>query len=144
MVRNNRLLYLSWAVKVLLTTIVLKKIHRYFFDTHPTGICDLVRRADREDVDRDDLTKLQKMIKNCNACQRLRIAANRFRATIPNPNLVSHRDVRLDIMKWDGRTVNHAVDEDTNFSAPPFLPDEYVKITWDTFFKMWSSLYAGH
>lgn len=124
LVRKNGHLYISWPTEVLFTTSEPKKLHRHFFHTNPARIFDLLKRANPGEVDGDDLTKLEKITNECDVCQKLSTAPDRFRVSIPNHSYIFNREVRLDLMNLDGRTVIHAVDKDTKFSAARFLPDE--------------------
>lgn len=67
-----------------------------------------------------------------------------FRLTMPNADCVLNRCVQIDPMSIDSRSVLHAVDKGTKFSAARFLPDVATAATLDVFTQIWTNAYAGY
>ena len=89
------------------------------------------------------LRDLEKIENTCDLSQRLSHAPNRFRVSLPGKDVVSNRTVRMDTMFLERKSVLHVVDKDKKFSAAAFLRSETTEETWETFMRIWVSVYIG-
>lgn len=136
--------YITWSPSVMYTDKELRKIHRHFHHPQAERLYALMKRANPNEATAETLKELQEVQSNCDVCQREADEPQRFRVSMPNDDVVFNRVVSLDLMKINRRTVLHAVDRDTKFSAACFTNGESTIDIWEAFLSIWVERYIGY
>lgn len=63
--------------------------------------------------------------------------------SLPDGERIFNRTISVDIMKIDGHSVLHVVDEDTKFNAAAILRGESTKDVWGCMTRIWFHVYMG-
>ncbi|OSX76963.1 hypothetical protein BU14_0166s0003 [Porphyra umbilicalis] len=113
----------EWNPDILYTFPEFMRIHRHFFHASPERLYAFMRRAKNEDAVPGTLQRLQDVAAACDVCQCLAKEPGRFRAALPEGDVIFNRVVLIDLMFLNGRAVQHIVYKDTLFSAATFLRD---------------------
>jgi len=135
----------EWSPDILYTFPELVRIHRHFSYASPERLYAVMRRAKTEGAVPETLQRLQDVAAACDVCQRLAKERGRFRAALPEGEVIFNRVVLIDLMFLRGRAVLHIDDQDTLFSAATFLRD--VKSTaavWDAYMSVWVTTCASY
>lgn len=144
LVRKDSHIYLEWGQAVHYTTVELGRLHKHFNHPQADRLSALLRRAGGGNVEAGTRAKLEELTAACDVCQRLAQAPGRFRVAMPNDDVVFNRMVLMDLMYLDGRSVLHAVDKDTLFSAAAFTRGEKLDELWQLYLHVWVHPYVGH
>lgn len=104
----------------------------------------LLKRAHPDTTNPDTLAELEKIQSSCDVCQREADAPYRFRVSLSHSEVVFNRVVSLDLMKLNNKSILHAVDRDTKFSAACFLNGETTLHVWQAFLHIWVTTYVGY
>lgn len=144
LVRKHEHIYLEWGQAVHYTTVELGRLHRHFNHPQADRLSALLRRAGGGTTDASTQAELERLTATCDVCQRLAQAPGRFRVAMPHKDVVFNRTVLMDLMYLDGRSVLHAVDEDTLFNAAAFTRGEKLEELWQLYLHVWVHPYVGH
>lgn len=144
LVRKDNHVYLEWGHVTYYTTTELNRLHRHFNHPHPDRLSALLRRANDGKIEASTSAELERLTAACDVCQRLAKAPGRFRVAMPNEDVVFNRVVLMDLMYLDGRSVLHAIDKDTLFSAAAFTCGEKLEELWQLYLHTWVHPYVGH
>lgn len=136
--------YIEWVPSILYTERELRRVHRNFYHPQPDKLYALLKRAHPDTTNPGTLAELEKIQSTCDVCQREADAPYRFRVSLPHTEVVFNRIVSLDLMKLNNRSVLHAVDRDTKFSAACFLNGETTLHVWQAFLRIWVTTYVGY
>ena len=142
----------EWNPDILYTFPEFVRIHRHFFHASPERLYAVIitarlmlRRAKNGDAVPETLQRLQDVAAACDVCQRLAKDPGRFRAALPEGDVIFNRVVLIDLMFLNGRAVLHIVDKDTLFSEATFLRDgQSTAAVWDAYMSVWVTKYAGY
>lgn len=157
-VRKHGHLYIEWgaADRIFFIREQLTKLHRGFHHPSAQKLHELLRRSKAKDPKEDTLDVLKDIIKRCDPCQRVGPTLVRFRASIPEEELVFGDELSIDLAWVEGDAFLHVVDTATRFSATTFLNAEPHSIgpekdygqsvdgVWEAFVECWCTLYTGH
>lgn len=157
-VRKGGHLYLEWgaADKIFFSRDQLTKLHRGFHHPSAQKLHELLKRSKAKDLKENTLDVLKDIIKHCDPCQRVGPTPVRFRASIPEEELVFGDELSIDLVWVEGDAFLHVVDTATRFSATTFLdwkPDsvgpekdygQSVDGVWEAFIECWCTLYTGY
>lgn len=149
-VRKNDHEYLEWqpkALSVFYTRSQLERLHLHFLHPSATKLYELLRRAKPSDLDTDTLSVLKEISRCCESCVLYSPRQLVFQVRKPN-GARFNQEILIDMMylsdsKGKSRPVLHVVDAGTRFSAAAFLPGSDVNSVWNTFVKIWSTVYVG-
>jgi len=135
----------EWSPDILYTFPELVRIHRHLFHASPERLYAVMRRTKNEDAVPETLQRLQHVAAVCDVCQRLAKEPGRFRAALPEGDVMFNRVVLIDLMFYKGRAVLHVFEKDTLFSAATFLRDgQSTAAVWDAYMSVWVTNYAGY
>ena len=142
-------LYLYWKPKLMTffyTTRQLEQLHRHLIHPSSRKPYELLRRAEPQKMSADTLSIMQEISKSCETCTLYspRQIAFQIRST---EEIKFNQKLILDIMflkdrKNRSRPVLHIIDAGTRFSSAAFLKSSSTNTVWDTFVKIWSSMYV--
>lgn len=119
--RKKGHLYVEWPFAMHFIRNELRRMHWHFKRPSPDSLFATIRRAEPLCQRSNLLRDLEQVYRLCEVCQREAPPPNRFRSTLPNPDVVFNNVVCLEIMKIAQRSVLHAVDRATNFGAARLL-----------------------
>ena len=136
-------LYYKWKPEILFAQSEPVRIHKHFYHPKSERLYSLMKRGVPERISPEVLRDFEKIENTCELCQRLSHAPHRFRVSLPEKDVVFNHTVCMDIMFLDGKSVLHVVDRDTKFSAAALLRSETIEETWETFMRIWVSVYIG-
>jgi len=135
----------EWNSDILFTFPELVHIHRHFFNAKPERLNAVMRRAKNEDAVPETLQRLQDVAATCDVTQRLAKEPGRFRAALPEGDVIFNLVVLIDLMFLNGRAVLHIVNKDTLFSAATYLRDgQSTAAVWDAYMSVWVNKYADY
>lgn len=161
-VKKQGHLYLPWTKdqKVWFTKEELNKLHKGFHHPSPKKLHDLLKRARPDETDSKTMEILKDISQKCDPCQRMGPTPIRFRASIPEAELVFGDEVSIDLTWINGVAVMHLVDTATRFSAATFVPGpntprihtlgstprygQSVDGVWAAFIECWCAMYTGY
>ena len=146
LIRDKHHLYvlLHVPMSTFYTTQHLRKLHRQFAYPSPIKLYVLLKRAGLEAVDNNTLNQLEKIVAECDLCQRIRNAPYRLRITLGQEHTRFNSKVYTDLMHIEGDYVLHPVDEATRFSAANFVCKRVTtEKVWEAIIQCWSSVYTG-
>lgn len=157
-VRKLGHLYLEWSTedKTFFNKEELKKLHHGFHHPSAKKLYELLKRSKVEGLKPDTLDVLKEIVKKCDPCQRIGPTPVRFRASIPEDELVFGDELSIDLAWVEGDAFLHVVDTATRFSATTFLdwkphsdgPEkdygQSVDGVWEAFIECWCTLYTGY
>lgn len=103
----------------------------------------LLRRTAGTKAKPGTYAELERLSEGCDVRQRLARAPGRFRVGLPPEDVVLNRTVLMDMMYFDGRSLQHVVDRDTLYSAASFCRGETVDELWQQYLKTWVHPYVG-
>ncbi|CDF36767.1 unnamed protein product [Chondrus crispus] len=136
-------LYYEWGPNILFTESELMKVHRHFHHPDSERLYSVMSRAEPDKTSPEVLRTLKRISSTCDLFQRRSRAPHRFRASLPDADVVFNRTLCLDLMYLENTPVLHVVDKDTKFSAAAFLGKETADATWNTFMNIWVCVYIG-
>ena len=122
------------------TSAQLLKMRRNFGQPSVVKQYNLLKRAGLKEVEKSTLEDLEKIVANCDQCQRIENASLHFSVSMGHENVRYDARVCLDIMCLDGKPVLHIVDEATQFSSARFLPIISTDAVWDSIVLCCSSV----
>jgi len=135
----------EWNPDILYTFPEFVRIHRHFFHASRERLYAVMRRAKNEDAVPGTLQRLQDVAAACDVCQCLAKEPGRFRAALPEGDVIFNRIVLIDLMFLNVRAVQHIVYKDTLFSAATFLRDGKSTATvWDAYMSVWVTVTGCH
>lgn len=121
----------------------LQKIHRQFAHTTVDKLYQLLKRARPEETTAETFEILKDLVKRCDPYQRIQNAPTRFRIRFGAEIIRLNERLLIDIMYFDGKPVQHIVDEGTHFSSARFIDDMSTKNIWATTLECWATIYIG-
>ena len=118
-------------------------MHRHFFHPSSRKLYDLLKRSDIGQAT-DNLKQLVDSVSSaCNKCKEFSSRPFRFRASIPDNDVVYNHELALDLLWLNGSPVLHVVDTHTSFQNAIFVEDKTPEGLWKAFTECWSTVYLG-
>ena len=102
------------------TTKQFRKLYRQFAHPSPVKLYNLLKRAGNGALYSNTLHQLEKIVAQCDSCQRDKNETDRFRVTLGQEHARFNINVHMDSMHSEGDYVLHLVDEASSFSAARF------------------------
>lgn len=134
---------MDYHSSIYFTRTQLHRLHQQFYHPSAEKLYNLVKKSRPEDTTPETLTILKEISKECDSCQRISAAPQRFRVAIGSEHVQLNERILLDLMYIEGKPVLHIIDESTKFSAARFIPNKKVDTIWKTLIKCWVSIYTG-
>lgn len=95
-----------------------------------------MQRADPKKVLSHVMEDLERIKATCDIWKIEANPPHWFLVSLPDNDCFFNRTVFFDVLKLDGKTVLHAVDKETNYSAACFMDIESTKEVWEEFMRI--------
>lgn len=106
--------FVEWnTTEILFTRTELFKLYRQFFHLSTTKLLSLLRRARPKDLSPETRKLLEDISKTCSTCQYLSPRPLRFKASLPDEEIVFNKQLALDVFFLDSNPALHIVDTHT-------------------------------
>lgn len=138
------------AEQNLFTKQELQRIHRHFAHPSATKLYAILQRS-MKTTPPNTLAELQSIVDSCAVCQEYAPRQVTFRVRAADKVVFNHRII-LDLT-WlparnpphprQNRPALHIVDAGTHFNAASFLSGESTIDIWNTFVRIWATMYIG-
>lgn len=150
--RKHGLIYWDWpdTAETFFTRPQLERLHRHLLHPSTRKLYNLLRRAKPEELSSDTMKTLDEIRRTCETCQLYAPKQLVFRIR-DSDAIRFNQELLLDVMyleasktkKGNQKPVLHIVDVGTKFQNAAFLPALDTTTIWNTFIKIWASLYVG-
>jgi len=121
----------------------LRRLHRVFGHPSVSALQKLLKRANPEEYGTDVRDTIEKITRLCDTCTRTSSKPRRFKISVGSDDLRFNHILAIDIMTLAGKSVFHAVDEATHYTAAVFLKKQTAEDTWKALLRCWSRVYLG-
>ena len=121
----------------------IERLHRHFFHPSSKKLYDLLRRSELGQTTENLKGIIDSVSKACTKCQEFSARPFRFRASIPDDEIVYNHELALDLLWLDKKPVLHVVDTHTSFQNAVFIQDKTPEGLWRSFTECWSTVYLG-
>ena len=121
----------------------IERMHRHFFHPSSKKLYDLLKKSEIGQATENLKGLIDSVTTACQKCKEFSSKPFRFRASLPDNDVVYNHELAIDLLWLSGSPVLHVVDTHTSFQNAIFIEDKSPEGLWRAFTECWSTVYLG-
>lgn len=121
----------------------IERLHKHFFHPSSRKLYNLVKRSELGQATPNLRQLIDDVTDACTQCKEFLSKPFRFRASIPDDEVVYNHELAIDLVWLNGVSALHVVDTHTSFQNAVFIKDKTPEGLWRSFTECWSTVYLG-